>query len=283
MWCRSPKHLIATFTQRMKAVDKGAAKPLAPPQQGAPPPRPATVGRAYVISKKEAATAGTVVTGTLFLNSKPFCILFDSGATHSFISTWSAMQLNLEDRRTETNYRIKLPIDCVIEFSISCKLVPITIGGTTSPVDLIQFDLSDFDIIMGMNWLHSYRARNDCEDLKLILKDEKGREVFFYEQREGKSYPLISAVKQSKLLCPGCIGYWCYAIDTQAKEEKARNIPVVCEFEDVFPEELPGLPPQRKIDFGIELNPDAQPISKAPYHMASIELKKLKIQLDELL
>jgi len=153
------------------------------------------------------------------------------------------MQLNLEDRRMETNYRIKLPNDYVVECSISYKLVPITIGGTTFPVALIQFDLSDFDIILGMNWLHAYGAKIDCEDLKIILKDRKGREVSFYGQQEETSYPLISTIKASKLLCQGCMGYLCYAIDTQAKEEKVGNTPVVCEFEDVFPEELPGLPP----------------------------------------
>ena len=144
------------------------------------------------------------------------------------------MQLNLEDRRTKTNYRIKLPNDCVIKCPISYKLVPITIGGTTFPMDLIQSHLSDIDIILGINWLHTYGAKIDCEDLKVILKDEKGREVCFYGQREGKSYPLISAMKVSKLLCQGCIGYWCYAIDTQTKEEKVENIPIFCEFEDVF-------------------------------------------------
>ena len=75
----------------MKAVDKGAAKPLAPPHQGPPPPRPAVAGRAFVMNKKEAATSGMVLTGTLLLNSKPFCALFDSGATHSFISTRAAI------------------------------------------------------------------------------------------------------------------------------------------------------------------------------------------------
>ena len=153
------------------------------------------------------------------------------------------MQLNLEDRRTETNYRIKLPNDSVIECPISYKLVPITIGGTTFPVDLIQFDLSDFDIIFGMNWLRTYGVEIDCEDLKVILKDEKGREVLFYGQREEESCSLISAMKASKLLCRGCIGYWCYTINTQSEEEKAGNIPVVCEFEDVFFEELQGLHP----------------------------------------
>ena len=90
-------------------------------------------------------------------------------------------------------------------------------------------------------------------------------------------------MKARKLLCQGCIRYWSYAIDTQLKGEKAGNILIICEFEDVFLKELPGLPPQRKINFGIELIPDAQPIPNAPYRMAPTKLKKLKIQLDELL
>jgi len=103
------------------------------------------------MSKKEAATSGTVVTRTLFLNSKPFCVLFDSGTTHSFISTRSAIQLYLKDKRTKTNYRIKLSNDYVIECPISYKFLLITIGGTTFPMDLIQFNLSDFDIFLAVN------------------------------------------------------------------------------------------------------------------------------------
>ena len=81
------------------------------------------------------------------------------------------MELNLENRRTETNYMIKLPNDPLVKCSISYKLIPITIDGTTFPGDLIQFDMSDFDIILGMNWLHTYRAKIDCETLEVILKD----------------------------------------------------------------------------------------------------------------
>ena len=72
-------------------------------------------------------------------------------------------------------------------------------------------------------------------------------------------------------------------MDIQEKEETTKNIPVVCEFEDVFPEELPRLPSWIKIDFEIELILGSQPISKAPYYIALIELKGLKIQLDDLL
>jgi len=72
-------------------MDKGSATLMGPPHQGAPPPRPTAVRQEYVMSKKKAATSSIVVTGILFLNLKPFCVLFDSGATHSFISTQSAM------------------------------------------------------------------------------------------------------------------------------------------------------------------------------------------------
>ena len=94
------------------------------------------------------------------------------------------MQLNLEDKKTETNSRIKLSNDSVIECPISYKLIPITIGETTFPMDPIQFDLSNFDIILGMNWVHTYGAKIDCEDLKVILKDKKGSKVYFYGKKD---------------------------------------------------------------------------------------------------
>jgi len=67
-----------------------------------------------------------------------------------------------------------------------------------------------------------------------------------------------------------------YATEVKEHEIKIENILVVCEFPDVFPEELPGLPPQREIDFEIELIPSAQAISKASHRMAPTELKELK-------
>ena len=72
-------------------------------------------------------------------------------------------------------------------------------------------------------------------------------------------------------------------MEVQEKEEKIEDIPIVCEFKYVFPEELLGLPPQREIDFEIELVLGAQPIFKALYRRAVAELSDLKIQLEELL
>ncbi|BBG96968.1 transposable element gene [Prunus dulcis] len=84
------------------------------------------------------------------------------------------------------------------------------------------------------------------------------------------------------LLRKGCSGYLAHVIDTRDHGLKLEDIPVVQEFPDVFPEDLPGLPHHREIEFTIELVRRTNPISQAPYRMAPVELKELKIQLQEL-
>ncbi len=79
------------------------------------------------------------------------------------------------------------------------------------------------------------------------------------------------------------MGYLAYVIDTEASEVKLEDIPMVREFPDVFPKELLGLPPDREVEFSIDLLPGTGPISKAPYRMAPTELRELKVQLQELL
>jgi hypothetical protein len=93
---------------------------------------------------------------------------------------------------------------------------------------------------------------------------------------------LISAVAAGKMLNRGCQAYLAHVVDTSTRTVGIEDIPVVSEFFDVFPEDLPGLPPVREIDFTIDLLPGTTPISQAPYRMAPAELKELKIQLQEL-
>ena len=81
----------------------------------------------------------------------------------------------------------------------------------------------------------------------------------------------------------GCDAYLANVIDTTVVSLGVSDVPIVNEFLDVFPEELPGLPPQREVEFQIETIPGVAPISMAPYRMAPAELKELKKQLEELL
>jgi len=90
IFCGETEYLIATYPRRLKAMEKGVAKPLAPPLSTTTS-KPATIGRAYIMRKKEASIFGIVVTRTLFLNSKPVCVLFDSDAMHCFMHTRTAL------------------------------------------------------------------------------------------------------------------------------------------------------------------------------------------------
>ena len=82
-----------------------------------------------------------------------------------------------------------------------------------------------------------------------------------------------------KCLRKGCEVYLVSVIDKGKQEVLLKDLPVVNEFNDIFPEDLPGLPPKREIEFEIELLPGTGPISQAPYRMAPAELKELKVQL----
>ena len=94
---------------------------------------------------------------------------------------------------------------------------------------------------------------------------------------------LISALTARKMLRRGCQGYLAVIRDVEAKKGAVEKVSMVCEFPDVFPEELPGLPPDREIEFFIDVVAGTYPISMAPYRMEPAELKELNEQLKELL
>jgi len=94
---------------------------------------------------------------------------------------------------------------------------------------------------------------------------------------------LVSVIKARKLLGKGCEGFLCHVMKIEDAKPSLEDIPVVKEFSDVFSDEIPGMPPLREVEFCVDLTPEAAPISRAPYHIAPVELKELKTQLQELL
>ena len=93
---------------------------------------------------------------------------------------------------------------------------------------------------------------------------------------------MIYAISTRCLLQKGCKGYLAHVVDTRSSEVRLEDVPVVWDFLDVFPDDLLGLPPEREIDFPIDLVPGIATISLPPYRMALAELKELKTQLQEL-
>ncbi|XP_074342310.1 uncharacterized protein LOC141679823 [Apium graveolens] len=148
-------------------------------------------------------------------------------------------------------------------------------------VNLLPMDMYDFDIILGIDWLSEHRATTDCQGKRVIFGDTDKPEFLYQGSQPKGDVKLIYALKASKLLSKGCDGYLAFVKDTSKDEPRIEDYPVMREHEDVFPDELPGLPTYREAEFTIELVQGAEPISKAFYRMTPLELQELKEQLQE--
>nr|GFD41597.1 putative reverse transcriptase domain, aspartic peptidase domain protein [Tanacetum cinerariifolium] len=132
-----------------------------------------------------------------------------------------------------------------------------------------------------------HHATIDCRSYRVIFGDIHAPEFVYHGSLPCKhlslSMQIISALQARTLLSHGCEGFLATIHDMTSDVSPIHEQPIILEFPDVFPDELPGIPPVREVEFNIELIPGAEPISKAPYRMASVELKESKDQLQELL
>ncbi|KAH9751667.1 Endonuclease [Citrus sinensis] len=148
--------------------------------------------------------------------------------------------------------------------------------------NLISLDIHDFSAILGMDWLESHYATVDGFKKEVVFKKPGKTEVKFCGECKVLPSCVISAISTRRLLRKGCSAYLAHVIDTEARELRLEDIAVVKEFPNVFPDELPRMPPNREAEFSIDLVSKTSPISMAPYRMAPVELKELKVQLQEL-
>ena len=148
--------------------------------------------------------------------------------------------------------------------------------------NLVVLGIGDFDFILGMDWLSTYRATMDCYRKEFKLGKSGEPEVVFRGVRKSLATSMMTAMTAAKMLRRGYPGYLAYVIDHRIDEVRLEDIPVVRKFPDVFLEDLPGLPLEREIEFEISLIPRIEPIARTPYRIAPAELKELKVQLEEL-
>ncbi|KAL0540047.1 hypothetical protein IC582_024275 [Cucumis melo] len=240
-------------------------------------------GRVFATNRTEAEKAGTVVTGTLPVLGHYALVLFDSGSSHSFISSAFVSHARLEVEPLHHVLSVSTPSgECMLSKE-KVKACQIEIAGHVIEVTLIVLDMLDFDVILGMDWLAANHASIDCSR-KEVTFNPPSMASFKFKGGGSKSLPqVISAIRASKLLSQGTWGILASVVDTREADVSLSSEPVVRDYPDVFPEELPGLPPHREVEFAIELEPGTVPISRAPYRMAPAELKELKVQLQELL
>ena len=216
-------------------------------------------GRVNHVQAESAQESLDVVLGMFLVNSIPAVVLFDSGALHSFISCSFVEKNGIRTKGLGTPMLIQSPGKEVKAYR-ACPKVSLDIEGVTFIVSPIILESQGLDLILGMDWLSKHKSRIDCATHTIILQGPSGNEVKFIPSRRLLAQPLLSAMEAIPL------------------EEE----PVVNEYPDVFPEELPGMPPDREIEFSITLAPGTAPISTRPYRMAPNELAEVKKQLEEL-
>ncbi|XP_075524493.1 uncharacterized protein LOC142556881 [Primulina tabacum] len=150
--------------------------------------------------------------------------------------------------------------------------------------DLIIILMVAFDVILGIDWLSSYRAVIDCVAKTMRFPTEDDDSGIFQSSGISLGTPCISCLKAQEMLSKGCQRFLPAVIDVNTEMTmKLNEIEVVRDFPDVFADDVPGLPPDSEVEFVIDVVPGTAPISKAPYRMAPNEMKELKNQLQDIL
>ncbi|GJT05670.1 hypothetical protein Tco_0840132 [Tanacetum coccineum] len=142
-------------------------------------------------------------------------------------------------------------------------------------------ELGSFDIIIGMDWLSRYDAAILCGEKKVRIPLE-GKTLVIEGDRNNSRLKIVSCIKAQKYIEKGCELFLAQVTEQESKEKRLEDVPVIRDFPEVFPDELPGLPPPRQVEFRIDLIPGAAPVARAPYRLAPSEMKELSKQLQEL-
>jgi hypothetical protein len=222
-------------------------------------------GRVNLVAVEKTQEAPDVVIGMFLIKDTSIVVLFDSGASHSFISAVYVGKHNLPLTLLKCQMIVSslggdMPVRQL------CPKVNLKIRGVDFVVNLIVLESKGIDVILIMDWLSKHKILIDCVKKSVKLTTPKGIEMKFVTE------PVVIAK-----------GVANRAKVNQVDASQGSEVPVVNEFPDVFPEELSGMPPDRDIKFVIELKPGTLPIYKTPYRMVTPELAELKEHIQELL
>ncbi|GJY04018.1 putative reverse transcriptase domain-containing protein [Tanacetum coccineum] len=238
-------------------------------------------GRAYAI--KDAEPQGpNVVTGTFLLNNRYASVLFDSGSDRSFVDTRFSSMLNIDPVKIGASYEVELADGRVVSTNTVLKGCTLNLVNHIFEIDLMPIELGTFDVIIGMDWLVKHDAVIVCGEK--VVRIPYGNKMLIVESDKGVSrLKVISCIKARKYVERGCHLFLAHVTEKRSKEKRLEDVPIIRDFPEVFPEELPGLPPPRQVEFRIDLVPGAAPVARAPYRLAPSEMRELSVQLQELL
>nr|GEZ79112.1 putative reverse transcriptase domain-containing protein [Tanacetum cinerariifolium] len=205
-----------------------------------------TQAKVYAVGKAGANPDNNVVTGTFLLNKHYASILYDTGTDRSFVSTAFSSRIIITPTALDHDYNVKIADGRIVGLNTIIRGCMLNFLNHPFNIDLIPVELGSFDVIIGMDWLAKYHA--------VIICAKK----------------IVRIPFRDKILI------------VRVKRERLEDFPVVQEFPEVFPEDLPGIPPIRQVEFQIDLIPGVAPVARAPYRLAPSKMKELAEQLHEL-
>ena len=203
--------------------------------------------RAYAMKVVEDTYAPDVIIGNFTIFDTIVHALIDPGSTHSYVCANIPNLGNLPRSDTEYDILVTNPLGHSVIVNKVYRDCPIQIREYEFLGDLIELSFREFNVILGMDWLSRHRAIVDCRMKRVTLRTPNDNEVIFIGERSNHLSNVISATIARKMVQKGCEAYLAYVIDTVKAMPSVSDIPTVSDFLNVFPEEWPGLPPQREI------------------------------------
>jgi hypothetical protein len=187
-------------------------------------------------------------------------VLFDSGTLHSFVTERFVAAGGLTTSQMACNMIVQIP-GSQVRAQLSCEGVPLVIHAISFQANLIILGTKGLDVVLGMDWMSKYQGHIDCARKSITVTNSDGIQI------------------EHIATMPSCKAYYKKSMSGPTLDQ----VLVVCEYPNIFPKELPGMPPDRDIEFIIELIPETAPIAQRAYRMNPQELEVLKKQLIDML
>ncbi|MFS8014882.1 putative transcription factor interactor and regulator CCHC(Zn) family [Helianthus anomalus] len=285
--CKSKEHKTIDCKRIKDATcygcnEKGHIKTNCPKYAKKPEEAKKTNARVFQMNAHEAIQDDNVITGTFLINDVYARVLFDSGADKSFIDNKFCKLLNLPVKTLSVKYEVELADGTLETASTMLDGCVISFKNHSFPLSLFPLKLAGFDIVLGMDWLSHNQAQIICNKKQVVIKTPSGESLTIQGDTQHGLPEQVSMLKASRCMKKGCVIYMAQ-VTVDEQKPKIEDIPVISEYPEVFPEELPGLPPDRQVEFRIDIIPGAAPVARAPYRLAPTKMKELRTQLDDLL
>ncbi|GKA25266.1 putative reverse transcriptase domain-containing protein [Tanacetum coccineum] len=213
-------------------------------------------GKAYVLGGGDDNLGSNTVTGTFLLNDHHAYMLFDLGADKSFVSNTFSALLDITPSALDVSYVVELAGERTSETNTMLRGYTLGLLGRLFNINLMPIELGSFDVIIGMDWLANNHAVIVCDE-KIVCIPYRNEILIVQGDKSDKekksTLSIISCVKAQKYIEKGCQLFLAQVMvketEDKSKEKRLEDVPTVRDFPEVFPEDLPGLPPIRKVEF----------------------------------